>query len=50
MFTTNATPDYYDTLEEAALDLEAQGLAGTIYEDAIPVAQYGPDGLILYDN
>jgi hypothetical protein len=48
MFTTNATPDYYETLQDAAEDLQAQGLASTIYQDGWPVAQYGPDGLIKY--
>lgn len=47
-FTTSATPGHYETLQQAAEDLEAQNLAGTIYEEGKPVAQYGPDGLIEY--
>lgn len=50
-YTTNVTPDFYDSIEEAAeaIQDEALGAGGTIYDDTgKPVAQLGPDGLIVY--
>lgn len=50
-YTTNVTPERYDSIQEAAEAIQDQalGAGGTIYdEDDHPVAQLGPDGLIVY--
>jgi len=52
MYTTNSAyfPGIeFETIEEAAEALQAAGEAGTIYDaDGKAVAQYGPDGFIIY--
>ena len=50
-YTTNLTTGTYETIQEAAEAMESEGLGqgGTIYdENGKPVAQLGPDGLIVY--
>ena len=52
MYTTNSAnfPGIeFETIEEAAEALQSASEAGTIYDETgKAVAQYGPDGLIVY--